>query len=338
MNMLNVIKECLEQKGFYYMGTEADAVTLYVKEQENRRYLVVISDFIGGYLITEEQYLAYLSKLKQSFHRDGKEQICLSLLCTDKVESVKYLAQADRNQWIVDIVNAKVIIYENQVEDFLHLQYDIEHCLGADHSLRSRIEKYFSKGTLCIILLNIIVFIIVELTGSSLDSRHMLNCGAMYWPKIAQGGQYYRLITSMFLHFGISHLANNMLVLGFMGNYLEKETGTVRYLLIYFLSGIIADLVSIGYNVFRRDYVVSAGASGAVFGIVGAIIYIIAVNRGKLKDLTSKQIIIFIILSMYAGFTSPNTDNAAHIGGVISGFILAALIYRKPSVNKNKGN
>ena len=90
--------------------------------------------------------------------------------------------------------------------------------------------------TVSLILINILVFLAVELTGGSEDTMHMLQCGAGYTPAIIQG-EYYRIFTSMFLHFGPQHLGNNMLVLFVLGGRMERTVGRIRYLLIYLLGG-----------------------------------------------------------------------------------------------------
>ena len=84
---------------------------------------------------------------------------------------------------------------------------------------------------LVIVVCNILVFLAVTLTGGTESSRHMMDCGAAYAPLI-ESGEYYRLFTSMFLHFGIQHLINNMLLLLFLGDYLERAVGKIRYLVI----------------------------------------------------------------------------------------------------------
>ena len=192
------------------------------------------------------------------------------------------------------------------------------------------IGDYYSKINAIIIILNIIVFIFVDLSHSSQNTEWMLKCGAMYWPYVLQSNEYYRFITSMFLHFGISHLLNNMLVLWFIGGTLEKLIGHIKYLFIYFLSGILAGCFSFGYNILSGQTPVSAGASGAIFGVVGALFYVVIINRGSQEGLTKRQMLIFIFLSLYSGFTSQGVDNIAHIGGFLSGFLLAILFYRKP--------
>lgn len=180
--------------------------------------------------------------------------------------------------------------------------------------------------TAFLILINILVFVAVELTGGTDDTLHMLQCGAAYTPAIV-GGEYYRIFTSMFLHFGPEHLLNNMLVLFVLGGRLEPVVGRIRYLLIYLLGGIGGNLLCIFLELKSDDLAVSAGASGAVFAVMGAMIYAVIRGRGHLEDLSARQILIMAAFSLYFGFTSEGVDNAAHVGGLLSGFLLAVILY-----------
>lgn len=195
------------------------------------------------------------------------------------------------------------------------------------------IGDYFTPVNAAIIILNILIFLYVDLRHSSLDSEWMLQCGAMYLPNILEKHEYYRIITSMFLHFGIWHLAGNMLVLWFIGGTLESLIGKVRYFLIYLLAGILAGISSIGYNILTGNFPISAGASGAIFGITGALFFVVLLHKGHIEGLTKKQMLLFVFLSLCSGVTNQEIDNAAHFGGFIGGFLLAVLLYRKP---KNK--
>lgn len=195
-----------------------------------------------------------------------------------------------------------------------------------------RTEAYVTWG---IIAVNIMYFLFLDLTGSSENAEYMLRHGAMYVPYVLDG-EYYRLFTAIFMHFGISHLVNNMLVLFLLGNHLERVLGKVKYLLFYLGCGIGANLVSVGYDIFMEINfgipmnTVSAGASGAIFGVSGGLLYAVLANRGRLEDLNTRQILVMIVLSLYLGFRSVETDNLAHIAGMIIGFILAVFLYRKP--------
>lgn len=182
-------------------------------------------------------------------------------------------------------------------------------------------------ATMALILINVLVFIAVEFTGTSQDAWHVLEYGAAYTPYIIQNGEVYRLFTSMFLHFGIEHLVNNMLVLFVLGSRLERVIGKIRFLLIYLLGGIAGNVVSLLLELKTQEFSVSAGASGAVFAVMGAMIYIVIRNKGWLGDLSMRQILVMAAFSLYFGFTSSGVDNAAHIGGLPAGFVLAVLFW-----------
>ena len=181
--------------------------------------------------------------------------------------------------------------------------------------------------TVFLILVNVLVFLAVEMTGSSENAMHMLDWGAAYTPYIVEKGEYYRLFTCMFLHFGMEHLANNMLVLFVLGSRIERVVGKIRFLLIYFVGGIIGNVVSLWLEMKSGDFAVSAGASGAIFAVMGAMIYVVIRNRGWLGDLSARQVLVMAAFSLYFGFTSSGVDNGAHVGGLIAGLVLGILLY-----------
>ena len=183
-----------------------------------------------------------------------------------------------------------------------------------------------------LIALNVLVFVFLEMIGSTEDAGFMVKWGAIYLPLVLSKGEYYRLLTAMFLHFGASHLVNNMLVLSVLGERLEMALGHIKYLVFYILSGLLANIISacVQFQHIYKQADVSAGASGAIFGAAGGLIYAVAVNHGQLGGLTSRQLGFMVLLTLYHGFTSKGVDNAAHLGGLLAGFFLAAVMYRKP--------
>lgn len=180
--------------------------------------------------------------------------------------------------------------------------------------------------TVGLIGINIGVFLIFLLLGKSEDVLFMREYGAMYEPYITEKHEYYRMLTCIFLHFGLEHLLNNMVMLGALGWNLEPEIGKIRFLLIYFLSGICGNICSFWINQRLGMITVSAGASGAVFGVLGALVWIVIRGRGQIGRLTKKKMMLLVGLSLYYGLTSAGVDNAAHIGGLISGFLLGMLL------------
>lgn len=193
---------------------------------------------------------------------------------------------------------------------------------------------------LFLVISNVLVFFAVTLTGGTESTRHMIDSGAAYAPLIAEG-EYYRLFTSMFLHFGIQHLTNNMLLLLFLGDYLERAVGKLRYLVIYLGGGIIGNLCSYLHELFLiktgKAPAVSAGASGAIFAAVGAILVLLAFRKGKLEDLTFRRMAIMAVLSLMVGFQSSKVDNFAHLGGFFAGAFLMAVLYPGMEKIRKKG-
>lgn len=181
-----------------------------------------------------------------------------------------------------------------------------------------------------LIILNILYFLYLEIAGSSENTLFMLQHGAMYGPLVLQEREYYRLLTAVFMHFGISHIANNMLVLFVLGDNMERALGSVKYLIFYLLCGVGANVVSMAAGIHDPVPAVGAGASGAIFGVIGGLLYAVVVNHGKLEDLNTRQLVTTILFSLYFGYTSTGVDNVAHVAGLVIGIVLTAVLYRKP--------
>ncbi|MFI3172033.1 MAG: rhomboid family intramembrane serine protease [Eubacteriales bacterium] len=186
-----------------------------------------------------------------------------------------------------------------------------------------------SKVTLILVGINVVVFLGLTMIGMTENAAFMLGKGALYTPYVVENQEYYRMFTSIFLHFGIEHLGNNMLLLVLMGGQLEQELGTVKYIVLYFAAGLAGSVLTILEDLHTANYAVSAGASGAIFGTIGGMLWVVIRNRGRVGTLTSQGIVFMIGLSLYYGFTSTGIGNAAHIGGLIMGFLLTILLYRK---------
>ena len=180
-----------------------------------------------------------------------------------------------------------------------------------------------------IIVINVVVFAVLTFLGDTTDVQFMHHHGANFWPSVIEEHEYYRLLTCTFIHFGISHLFNNMLVLAYIGDNLERALGKVKYLVLYLAAGIGSSAVSAVWSMFKDEYSVSGGASGAIFGVVGALLVIVIKNRGQLEDLSSRQLIFFAGFSIYHGVTSAGIDNMAHISGFLIGALLGGLLYRR---------
>lgn len=196
--------------------------------------------------------------------------------------------------------------------------------------------RYFVKNygvTAALIAVNILVFVILEIIGSTEDAQFMQEHGAVYPPCLMNDGEYWRLFTATFMHFGIMHLLNNMVMLAAAGRILENAMGHVRYLILYFTAGLGGSTLSYLQMEHSNDYAVSAGASGAIFGIIGALVWVVVVHKGRYENLTRQGLIVMIVLSLYYGVSSGEVDNWGHIGGLIVGFACCIILYRRKKQN-----
>jgi len=185
--------------------------------------------------------------------------------------------------------------------------------------------------TMTLLAANILIFAAMLVQGASLwhtSTTIPLAWGANFGPA-TQDGQWWRLVSAMFLHFGLLHLALNMWALWDVGRLLEQVFGRWRFLLLYFSCGVIGNLLSL---VIQGNRAVSGGASGAIFGLYGALVLFLwreraQVDRGEFRWMFGAAT-IFIVLALVMGQVVPGIDNSAHIGGLISGALLGVALSR----------
>lgn len=194
--------------------------------------------------------------------------------------------------------------------------------------------KSRGKITLSLVIINILVFFVLDFSGETENGFYMLKYGAAYTPLILENKEYFRLFTSMFLHFGIEHLSSNMLTLIFLGDMLEKMIGKARFISIYFLGGLAGAGLSLAKEVITGDFAISAGASGAIFAVMGALVFLVVRHRGRIPGISSKRLVFMAMLTLADGFFSTGVDYMAHLGGMIAGFILAAVLMGNRSLKE----
>lgn len=189
-----------------------------------------------------------------------------------------------------------------------------------------------SAATLALIGANTLIFLIMVIRGVSFFSpsaESVLAWGADYGP-YTLNGQWWRMFASMFLHFGIIHLAFNMLVLANIGMFMESLSGRVSYLILYIVAGLGGGTASL----FWHPTTVSAGASGAIFGLYGGLLGFLLRHRSVIRPeaLASlrKGALTFVGYNIIFGL-APGIDMAAHVGGLFAGFLLGLFLVPVPS-------
>ena len=330
--------------------------------------------------LTREQYLRYLSTIRGIFEKQGFETVSmLTLFVTGRIEECRAIGE-DTAFWIVDGAYGRLIVYENQPEDFLGIRSVIENNLhfgghsrnseGAQIDLghdnfraQSKVTSYgrdsvsrvngdraaayreYSRQqqryassrrwgkyqnvclvTIVLIVINLIIFLLTDLFSVDAIMEH----GQMSWRTVFEEHEYHRLFTCMFLHYGISHISGNMIALFAFGDVLERQMSRIRYVILYFVSGLGASVVSCLYFHFlTEEDPYSAGASGAIYGLMGAMIMMLILHPDMRRREYGMRFGIFILYIIYSFVQAGTTVNiAAHFGGLVFGAILYVILDR----------
>jgi rhomboid protease GluP len=181
-----------------------------------------------------------------------------------------------------------------------------------------------------LVALNVAVFVALALAGAGVVSPHPavhVRFGSNFGPLTADG-EWWRLVTGAFMHFGVVHLALNMWVLWDAGRLAERLFGAVAFLFIYVAAAVVASLASIAWN----PWVNSAGASGAIFGVIGALLaYMADRSHGvpfAIMRAHRNSLLVFATYSFLFGLLATGVDNAAHLGGLAAGGLLGWILGR----------
>lgn len=348
--------------GYDKIATNLPEYTFYFRNESQAVTVLFVIDCRKGIYISEDQYAHMKEKGREFFSARGAENIhMLSLVLGADGQTGRILCAGDAFCWVIDTDNDRLVVYENQVPDFygwkavledfltqLPLYEDDAQAQSADRAVSG--QRRWDKERLLrmpwvnisLVAVNVVIFLICTFTGELLYNKGMLGLS-----EITEHRAYYRMITSMFLHADVQHLFSNMIVLYYIGEIVEKKAGHISYAVIYFCSGFMGNVFSLGYDLLLEDLnrypqsgsgVYSLGASGAVFGIEGALFLLALINRGKAEYITAGRLAFVIVFSLYCGLTSTNINNAAHIGGVLTGFAVTALLMLlKPRLKIKKG-
>lgn len=275
---------------------------------------------------TPEQHLQMKESLRRTLTvRDNRPVELLTVLITADLSGARVLTENDDHCWVIQPYTRELVLYENQCSDMGGLRGRIEQFLLQKPAAMKKKNfdpvnfPWVSMGLVCI---NVLVFFACTFTGDLL-----YNIGAFSLENILTDGEWYRIITALFLHVDLNHLFSNMLLLYFTGDIAERYLGHGWFGILYLAAGVGGNLLSMLYEWFTGFYS-SVGASGAVFGIIGMLLALVLLHHGRLEQITTRRIVLMIVLSVYSGAASAEVNNMAHVGGLLTGFLLTLLIQR----------
>ena len=335
--MLNQIASLLKQKGYESFSVNGRTGS-YIKVTDNDINLIIINAYQSG--TSYNDYERLIQTIRFNVVTQYKKNVNYLLLIVNRDgifdDALTDIASKIQGTWLMAADTGKIYIYENQPARFDDdlCEYLENNLFRLQHDSDDTIAYKLTPVNIILVVLNIVSFILVIVRSGNLlatyDSDIMLSMGALSYDSFMNGG-WYEIITAIFLHFGISHLFNNMLLLTYIGCELERRIGAILYFLIYMGSGIVGNIASLWYySRLGEVTVVSAGASGAVFGVMGCLAMYLMISPSKNRNLTTKRLIIMALLTIYYGLTSVGINNAAHIGGfcfgLFGGFLLSKIL------------
>lgn len=345
----------------HYFVTEEDYSPIVVNgvkdeiwlQNQNGPYKIVRIN--SNYIHNKEQYEYDVMKLENVMGQVKKKTLSWSMNALNILLDVNEGVSIENSKHISSVSLKNVDIIENQEilnyypnineklmndEAGLDLMIDVTNDINKKTEKENRVyESIFKQKKIVVtnvlIAINVIAFFAsFILTQGNFTVGNMLELGAINYYYLREG-EVWRLITSGFLHGGIMHLLFNMYSLYVIGTQIENFIGKKKYLIIYFFSMICAGLMSCALSVST----VSVGASGAIFGLLGSLVYFGYYYRLYLGSVLKNQIIPLIALNLILGFMTTGIDNAAHIGGLIAGlFIAMGLGVQRKEKNSNKMN
>lgn len=343
-------KELLSMKIIHYLITNEDYNPIIIKgvdgevwlENKNGPYSII--RLVTKHIHNEEQFSFDKAKTKAIASQIKRKTLDLSMnILSIYLDSDTDIYNDDNNKFINILVkedndfknNEYVEKYYKKIKDKFNYNeqgFDLISKLTSDIARENikeseKREKIMQNKkpiiTISLIIINVIVFALMYLIGNgSLNTQTLINFGANYLP-LTKSGEYYRLLTSAFLHIGIIHLALNMYSLFVVGTSIEYFYGKIKYLLIYLYSALIGSLFTV---ILSSNNTVAAGASGAIFGLLGAMLYFGYHYRVYLSGVIKSQIIPLIILNLAIGFMATSINNLAHIGGLIGGILVSMAV------------
>ena len=335
-------KNLITMKLLHYFITEKNYNPIILQGVENEIWLENLDEdckvvrIVSGYIHNDEQFQFDVFKTKRILKKIKKKTFSLNinvmsifldmgdnvgeinndpkLMCV-KVREESDLNKSDFIKNVFPDLTKKMKYSESGVELFIKITNDIN-----EHNRKdaTRLENVFKSKvpyvTYALIAINIIMYVVPFLFGKG---NLFIEMFCTHGPSV-RAGQYYRLFTGILLHGSLIHLGCNCYSLYVIGTQVESFLGKFKFLVIYLFSGLMGSLFSISFN----GNVASIGASGAIFGLMGALAYFGYYYRVYFGNILKSQIIPLIILNLGLGFMVTGIDNFAHIGGLLGGIFV----------------
>lgn len=324
--MLDYVVQLLYQKGYRKLDDENGV--LY-RETEHSIYVVTLSTFRKE--VTRQFYENAATRVEflvATRFRKRVEILHLIAVSDGMFENgEQQLVDGLPNAWLIAADTGRIYVFEHQINEFDGLHVYLEEGLQSVRSVRRKNAFSLQPVTIALVVLNVIYYGIITVAGrgeyDNLD--FMLKMGAFSYETFT-GGAWYQILTSLFVHFGLTHLLNNMVLLLYVGSELESRIGKIRFAGLYLFTGIVGNAVSLWYYHSVGNPAVSGGASGAIFGVIGALILVLIMSRARTRNITARRLIVLVCITIYYGMSSMGVDNAAHIGGFVSGIVSGFLL------------
>ncbi len=289
-----------------------------MQQEQSGTYVYTI--LISQYGI-KESIIEQIKQMQMDLISNQKAPRCFSInISQNKIDKL-FTRKVTAKTIEPDLENAIKNVTENKYED-ITIQ-DLAATRESEYREKYSLGQYKSKVTNILLVLNVAMFIIITIYGrvSGISYNELLGPFGKKINYNILNGEVWRLITCMFLHVSFIHILINGLSLKNMGSLVETIYGSKKFIIIYFVSGLIGSLAS-----FAFSPVSAAGASGAIFGLVGAMLYFGLEEPDKSKKLFGSSIITMIIVNILYGVSVANIDNYAHIGGLLGGFAVSGLV------------
>ncbi len=340
-------KDMIVMKLLHYFITEKGYNPIILRGVENEIWLENVDApyrivrIMTGYIHNNTQYDFDLFKTKKIVHQIKLKTLSFKVktlsIFTDLSEYVDIKKEENIDPVIVkneeDIFNSKemksafsdldkkLVKDKPDVELFTKITNDLNTTnKKRAESAQSLINNNKPYITYSLIAINVLIFILMYILGSGSENiSTLIKFGALSKAYIIMNSEFYRLFTSAFLHIGLIHLMFNMWALYVVGPQVENLFGKAKFLIIYFGGILISSLVSL---VFIDVVTVSAGASGAIFALFGALLYFGYNYRAYLGNVMLRQILPVIGINIVIGLITPGINNAAHLGGLVGGLLL----------------